>query len=471
MQSSSQHDVATPPKIPTRWLAVVDTLAVLSLVLAVCVFTFGGFRNHIGGWRLSVTSSDRLFALATILIVVRHALVPTPAMPQALWRRLAHFWHSEERQAVWPAFVATRLGVLVAGFLGVVTLGFVPGSELFQVSPNPLYNLPARWDASWYLNIVTRGYEWDGNPLREQNVVFFPAFPTAMRVVGSFLGRHWLSAGLLLALAATFGALIYFYRLARDLLDAERARTAVWMLAAYPFAVYYSAPYTEGFYLLGSVGAFYHASRNQWGRAALWGLFVGLCRPNGFFLALPIAVMALTTTLKERRWSALSWSAAITPLVGVLSFSAYLYVRFGDALVWQKGQQAWGRVFVGVWAGISALVFDRTQQIGQLGVVGYVAAFPYDFMHTMCALFVLGSIWPTTRRFGPAYGLFTAINVVPPLLIGGMMSIGRMSSVLFPAFLWLAAVVPHRHTAAWIAAACVLQGFIAVLFFTWRPVF
>jgi len=43
--------------------------------------------------------------------------------------------------------------------------------------------------------------------------------------------------------------------------------------------------------------------------------------------------------------------------------------------------------------------------------------------------------------------------------------------VLFPVFLWLGAVLPERHRNAWITVFAVLQGFVAVMFFTWRPLY
>jgi hypothetical protein len=51
------------------------------------------------------------------------------------------------------------------------------------------------------------------------------------------------------------------------------------------------------------------------------------------------------------------------------------------------------------------------------------------------------------------------------------MSTGRFSSVLFPAFLWLASIVPPRHRAGWIAGFAALQALCAALFFTWRPLY
>jgi hypothetical protein len=48
---------------------------------------------------------------------------------------------------------------------------------------------------------------------------------------------------------------------------------------------------------------------------------------------------------------------------------------------------------------------------------------------------------------------------------------GRVTSVLFPVFLWLGAAVPARHRVAWIGLFALLQGFVAVMFFTWRPLY
>jgi hypothetical protein len=450
---------------------VADGAVVLLLVLAICLFTFGGFRGFLGPVRISVRSADRLVFMAGLLLLIRHLLVPSPSIITTLRISFSRIWSSEARQVVVPAFVATRLGVIIVGYLAVVTVGIEPGTARFSVYPHALADLFSRWDAAWYLSIASQGYQWDGNPQREQNVVFFPLYPAAMWVTGLFLGEEWLLAGVLLALAAFLAALVYVYRLSCALLDPARARTVVWALAAYPFAVYYSAPYTESFYLLGSVAMFFHLHRAEWGRAAAWGVLIGLCRPNGFFMALPAGIFMLQHVIRERR---VIWPAAMTcfaPVAGVAAYSLALYAWFGDPLAWMKGQAAWGRVFVGIGPGLQALIFDRYNVITEQGWYHYTSTNPYDFMHSMAALLVLASILPCTRRFGPAYGAYVAMNIVPPLLMGGMMSIGRMSSVLFPLFLWMGAVVPARHVPALIAGSCVLQGLIAVLFFTWRPVF
>ncbi len=83
--------------------------------------------------------------------------------------------------------------------------------------------------------------------------------------------------------------------------------------------------------------------------------------------------------------------------------------------------------------------------------------------------FVLGSIAPVTRLLGAAYGLFIAVTP-PPVLRHGLMSLGRFSSVMFPAFAWLAWRVRGRARQRLILACAVGEAVLAALFFTWHPI-
>ncbi len=100
-----------------------------------------------------------------------------------------------------------------------------------------------------------------------------------------------------------------------------------------------------------------------------------------------------------------------------------------------------------------------------------MARSPYDVLNVLGAVFVLAAVWPVWRRFGIAFAVFILINILPPLTTGGFLSAGRISSVLFPAFVWLAAAVPARQRTAWIVSFAMLQALCAALFYTWRPLF
>ena len=109
--------------------------------------------------------------------------------------------------------------------------------------------------------------------------------------------------------------------------------------------------------------------------------------------------------------------------------------------------------------------------LANAGLSGYVGTPGYDVLNALGAIFAIATIWPVTRQLGAAYGLFMALNVFPALADGGLLSAGRLSSVLFPAFIWLAAAVPSGQRPIWIATFAALQAFGAALFYTWRPLF
>jgi len=293
---------------------------------------------------------------------------------------------------------------------------------------------------------------------------------------GRMLGYTW--GGLMLSLTAFFGALIYLYELASETLAEDEARYTLWLIAAYPFALFFGAVYTESLFLLGATAAFYHFTKQQFGRAALWGLLVGLSRPNGFELSLPLVLLAVmgsgasfAARSKARRDELLkALAAAAMPCVGMLIYAAFIWHLTGDPLAWVAGHVAWGRRYQG-YQGLAALVGHRYDIIANAGVGGYVASLPLDVLNGLGVVFVLATVWPVARRLGLAYAVFLLINILPPLAAGGLVSAGRFSSVLFPSFIWLAGAVPPQHRPGWIATFAALQALSAALFYTWRQLY
>jgi len=79
--------------------------------------------------------------------------------------------------------------------------------------------------------------------------------------------------------------------------------------------------------------------------------------------------------------------------------------------------------------------------------------------------------WPVWRRLGAAWAIFVLANLLAPLSAGGLLSLGRLTSTLFPLFLALAAVLPSRGAVAIGAGFALLQGLCAALFYTWRQLY
>jgi mannosyltransferase PIG-V len=464
------------------WVRAADAAALASLLLGLFVFLFGGFVLHLGLVSLRVHGPGRLVFLAAALIAIRHVAHPADPLHRRLMRGVRGGAEASA-SSIARASLLSRITVLVAGYLAVVTIGLAPASEGFQVSTTAAANLPARFDAGWYAGIALDGYYFEGRFDKQQNIAFFPAFPLLERVAGYALGAfapgvprerrmaRLLWGGVIISLIAFAWAAVYLWRLARDTIGEDRAASAVALLAAYPFAVFFSAPYTESLFLLGTVAAIYHFRRGELASAAAWGLLVGLTRPNGCFLSVVLVLLIF----EKLRFSEIAkfpnsqiskLLAAAAPGVGMLIYSAYVRHLTGAWFGWARLHETWGRSYGGL-----APVARAYAWITDEGLLHVVEGVPYDTLNSLGLIFALLMLWPVLRRLGFAYAAFVLVNLVPPMLAGGVLSMGRLTATLFPLFLALAASVSPRSVTPLVTAFAVGQGLAAALFFTWRPLF
>ena len=371
------------------------------------------------------------------------------------------------------AFFGTRLPILVFGAIAASIVGTIPppvAEAAWRVSSHEVVNVLARWDTFFYYTIATDGYSWNPAVFLHYNVVFFPLYPVLMRWGGLALGGHPLLAGLLISLAAFAGALALLYRLAQLELGEDYAWRVILLLATFPYALYFSAVYTESLFLFLSVGAFYAMRRGYLGSTAIFGFAAGLTRPNGFWLALPLALLALSRPDRDaaddnrpRVSVPLSLLVAVVPILGVTMFSAYLQWRFGDALAWVHGQAAWGVPLLLRRGAPDPFKLPGEPAIKPIEVItwtGNIAAF-------VAAAY---SIRPISRRLGLPYGAWIAVNIFPPVVAHLFLSLGRFVSVLFPFFFWLAIRIPRDRLARVAGVFAVCQVVLAIWFFLWRPV-
>src|SRR5690606_12030762 len=111
------------------------------------------------------------------------------------------------------------------------------------------------------------------------------------------------------------------------------------------------------------------------------------------------------------------------------------------------------------------------RDVARFGVYEVTSAVPIDVLNALGALFVLALTVPVWRSFGLPYALVILVNLLPPLAAGGILSAGRFSAVLFPAFVWLASRIPAAHRSAWLASFMAVQALNASLFYTWHELF
>ena len=477
----------------TRGGRIADALLFLCLTGSIWLIVNGAYRGVIDGNPFTVRWWDLLIA-GLVIGGVRHAMWPQPSIIVTLREWKAWFASRPSLRDALLAVGLTRVMVLLVGLIAVSAIGFPPDSGQLGSGRQAVPGLGARFDGNWYAGIAASGYDWEGSFDRQQNMAFFPAYPMLMRGVGALTGAmsktltpeqqlfRLTSCGIAISLAAFLWAAWYFAQLARELLDDEHAPGALWLLASYPFAVFFSAAYTESLFLLAAVGAWYSLRHRQFVAGSLWGLLAGLARPNGFFLSVPLGLIALGlgehtpaasgASNKDATRARGSWRlpdlrevvTASMPVIGMLLFTLYLYSRTHEWFAWAKMHAAWGRTF-----SAEVPLAGVTRAINSL--LDLIVMRPFDALNLFGLTFAIVSLWPVWRRLGFAWVAFIVINMIPPLFAGGLLSIGRLSATMFPVFLALAGTLPRRSVPAVVAAFAMMQGLVAALFFTWRSLY
>ena len=245
-----------PNLVPLHAGPALSTSFCLAFVLlALVVAVSGGFRVRVFDARLAVTSPYRMLLWAA-MFARRPSCRPSAAsdLRRPLRANSVGMEHERVRTAL-VAVVSTRAAIMFVGHMAIFLIGYPNVRAPWRVSDNEFGNLPARWDVGWYLGVAIDGYSFSPQVQAnagQQNIVFFPAMPLLIRVAGRLFGGSPLAytwGGVVVSLFAFLAGLAYLFRLARDLLASEIiAAYVVWLVAAYPFALFYGVPSPNRFF-------------------------------------------------------------------------------------------------------------------------------------------------------------------------------------------------------------------------------
>lgn len=426
-------------------------------------------------WRASLSAAERS----------PHARLPLPVKRVVI-----------QATSIWLVtrllFIAITALASVFGF----TLARPTTSSLFSANPqNARYLLPllaghpflaqwVHWDASWYLLIGTQGYTVT-TPIASG---FFPLYPLQIHLVTLLLGPGVaLPAALALAnlasLAGFIGTgLVGAHEALRDESATNASARLIQVTAAYPFAYYLFAPFTEGFFLACVVFSLLCARRGWWRSAALIALLAGLTRPTALAL---VPALAWEYGRQHGAWRRESWRggawrspgwlralaggavvAAAGPL-GLLSYLIYQKQAYGHFTAPFTAQSAFhGHLTWPPWSTLHVLI-ERA-----LDPAGWTP--PYALLYLDGGLLILFLVITllNAHRLPLLYTLYMlatfGILLLSPVphLPDLVSSAGRYLLVATPVFLLLA-----RWTRRWpwletvvIGGGFALQALLVVLF-------
>lgn len=320
-------------------------------------------------WVGEVLSLDRYWEYPTFL-----AMTPTPSgeivEPQV---KIKNKKWVEGLIFVIAMWLLSRLVIVVAMQVIAPLLPFAPTSYNFSVRgyvpdfvPKTGWELFSHWDGAWYREIATLGYSY-ANDGKEHSVAFFPLFPLITRGV-MVMGLPFEVAGTLVNNLALLGALLFLYRWAQERYGIREARWATAVLAWCPFSLYGTVIYTEGLFLLLTTAALRAFDNHQHTKAAVWGALATATRATGAALVPAFLFVAW----RERR-PALAYAAGLAAASGLLLYSIYCGIRFGEPLAFVHVNRAWQQP---TWLDI----FGRVLRLGIDGLIKVVMFYGGGFL-------------------------------------------------------------------------------------------
>lgn len=367
-------------------------------------------------------------------VIVRERPAVAPAVPVA---------PSPPRDRWWvPVAIFLVVGVvlwLVAG----LSAQHLPWASLYPEPPSlpggAWFEAWNRWDAKWYAGIALDGYGYQ--PGAQSSVAFFPAYPMVIWAFDLVLPNVYIAATVATAVAGLAIAVL-FYRWARTWLSPQAAATGLVVLVLYPYSWYlFGAVYADALCLAAMLAAALALERDKVWLAGLFGLVASGTRLVGLVFA-----VALVLRLIERRggFARLRWRrrdlAVLGAFGGFAGFCAYLWVRWGDPLLFSEVQSAPG------WdQGMGVRTFFKVSLYEQIVRLPTSLATWNRVFQALLALGVLLLIPRIVRRFGLAYAAFTlGVVLLPVVGSKDFMGTGRYLLAAFPAVAILGELLAER---------------------------
>lgn len=439
-------------------------------------------RRLTPGWRAPLLSLRMMGGS----VLDRLRLAPAPAIPEVAPRESAQApqvtrpLQIERPTLRWRAIVlqagalwlVTRIAFVVLTYFGVLLIQRGTPTGSLPIGPHEMLNDWKRWDVIWYINIASMGY-W-----RPEASAFFPLYPLLIKGATLFFGQHWLFAAMVVSNLGTLAAFIGLALWAsQDDFSPAIGVSTVRMVAAYPYALFLFAGYSDSLFLALVAFTFFFLRRASWRWAIVCGVLAGLERPTAFALVLPMLweYGRQHGWWDRARWERLThaWRRAVPGLrelaqgalvagavpIGFAFYGAFLLWRFGHPKIFLFEERIyWHHTFMNP---VQSLVAIVGQIVSTPMWTHWQAHQLLDFV-PVAAFAVLTVV--LARRMPLAYTLYMVVvlllSICSPITEGRpdlLTSAGRYMLAALPIFLQLGRWA-HRY--AWLDMLLVSTGFM-----------
>jgi Mannosyltransferase (PIG-V) len=394
----------------------------------------------------------------------------------------------ESRKSTGVAFVlavyaASRLFYLISGSL----LAYLVPTSSFQRAtldvPSGSMNIWSHWDGEHYVRLAMGGYL---HPPDNVSPAFFPLYPLLLRSFAELFGGPITKEALsvwapLLSLLFLPFALYFIYRIALDAFDERVAKGTVLILAFFPTTFFLNAAYTESMFLALSAGSLWAMRvRKDLLVACVLAGFAAATRNVGVFLVAPL-IYEWIKDIERFRWRGIYLLLAPG---GLFAYMGYLWVRFGDPLLFYSAQESWGRQATGpldtasrAWGaaveGSGRLLDPDLWAHPSLSNAANQLAGASNFFNLVFFVFATIVLLAGLRYLPLSLSVYGLLLVAPAALFGTsgspLMGTPRYVLVAFPVFIVLALLFRNRVLlGGWLVVSTILSLALCGLFVSWR---
>jgi hypothetical protein len=384
---------------------------------------------------------------------------------------------------VLAVYAASRLFYLISGSLLAY---IVPTSNFQRITldvPSGRMNIWSHWDGEHYVALAMGGYL---NPPDNVSPAFFPLYPLLLRsfaeLFGGPISKEALSvwAPLLSLLFLPF-AFYFIYHIALDGWGERVARGTVLILAFFPTTFFLNAAYTESVFLALSAGSLWAMRvRRDLLLACVLAGFAAATRNVGVFLVAPL-MYEWIKDIERFRWRGIYLLLAPG---GLLAYMGYLWVRFGDPLLFYSAQESWGRQATGPLDTASRAWRSAVEGAGRLfdpglwahpslGNVANHIAGAGNFFNVAFFVFAVVVLLAGLRDLPLSLTVYGLLLVAPATLFGTpgspLMGTPRYVLVAFPIFIVLTLLFRNRLLlGGWLVMSTLISLALCGLFVSWR---
>ncbi len=198
-------------------------------------------------------------------------------------------------------------------------------------------NLLSHWDTPFYARIAQYGYN-------NLTVAFFPLYPVIGGMFASLTSLDPTISLMFISLASSILLGIVLYYWAKFEFRIRKMKTSPWLLlglvAIFPTAFYFFAPYSESLFMALTAGALFSYRKGNYWIATLLSFLAATARPQGVLIGLYF-VLDYLLAKDWRAWEKLL--PAVGAGVGMMLYMVYLWHEGGNPFAFLAAQQYWGR--------------------------------------------------------------------------------------------------------------------------------